>query len=78
MASAIFPSVSNAATRKQGQELMNINQPALCGSHTGVDTMKTRFFAVLALLSLLVGSVGFVAPSHAQHFVPSDNNGDNQ
>jgi len=40
--------------------------------------MKTRFFAVLALLSLLVGSVGFVAPIHAQHFVPSDNNGDNQ
>ena len=78
MASAIVPSVSSAATPKEGQKLMNINQPALCGSHTGVYTMKTRFFAVLALLSLLVGSVGFVAPSHAQHFVPSDNNGDNQ
>ncbi len=39
--------------------------------------MNTRFFAVLALLSLLVGSVGFVSPSHAQ-FVHSDNNGENQ
>ena len=77
MASAIVPSVSNAATRKEGQELMNINRPALCGNHTGVYTMKTRFFAVLAVLSLLVGTVGFVSPSHAQ-FVHSDNNGDNQ
>jgi hypothetical protein len=40
--------------------------------------MKTRFFAVLALLGLLVGSVGFASPSHAQQFVHSDNNGDNQ
>jgi hypothetical protein len=40
--------------------------------------MKYRFFAVLALLSLLVGSVGFVSPSYAQQFVHSDNNGDNQ
>jgi hypothetical protein len=64
-------------TRTQGQELMNINQPVPCGNHTGVYTMKTRFFAVLALLSLLVGSVGFVSPSYAQ-FVHSDNNGDNQ
>ena len=77
MASAIVPSVSNA-DRTQGQELMNINQPAPCGSHTGVYTMKTCFFAVLALLGLLVGSVGFASPSHAQLFVHSDNNGDNQ
>lgn len=39
---------------------------------------KTRFWAALALLSLLVGSVGFTAPTNAQTFVHADNNGDNQ
>lgn len=56
---------------------MNINQPALRGHHTGVYTMKTRFFAVLAVLSLLVGTVAFASPSYAQ-FAHSDNNGENQ
>jgi hypothetical protein len=39
---------------------------------------KTRFLFALALLSLLVGSVGFTAPTNAQTFAHSDNNGDNQ
>ena len=39
--------------------------------------MKTRLFAALALLSLLVGSVGFTSPVNAHTFAISDSNGEN-
>ena len=46
---------------------------------TGVYTMNmTRFLAALAVLTLLVGSVGVTTPTNAQTFSHSDNNGDNQ
>jgi hypothetical protein len=38
----------------------------------------TRFLAALAVLTLLVGSVGVASPTNAQPFTHSDNNGDNQ
>jgi hypothetical protein len=38
----------------------------------------TRFLAALAVLTLLVGSVGVTTPTNAQTFTHSDNNGDNQ